>query len=86
MKFKMEAEQDEIIMLNSKIYLKPKDEEKPNDCYLVPDVYAKNTDTHQYLNSISCHQKLVTKNISGTVANRLRRICSDRGNNELFTK
>ena len=74
-------------MSDLKIYLKPEDEEKLKDCYSVPDVYAKNTDTHQYLNPISCHQKHVAKNIPGTVVNRLRRISSDRGNNdELFTK
>ena len=48
---------------------------------------CKNTDTHQYLNPITCHQKHVTKNIPETVVNRSRRIFSDRGNNdELFTK
>ena len=41
------------------------------------DLYTKPTDTHQYLLPTSCHPKHCCKNVSYSLALRLRRICSD---------
>ena len=47
------------------------------------DLYAKHTDSHQYLLLSSCHPFYCKKGISYSQALRLNRICS---NNEFFDK
>jgi hypothetical protein len=41
------------------------------------DLYSKPTDTHQYLLTSSCHPKHCCKNITYSLALRIRRICSN---------
>ena len=46
--------------------------------YLIPEIYSKETDSHEYLNPNSAHPLSVTKNNPYSVALRVRRNCSDR--------
>ena len=46
--------------------------------YLIPEIYSKETDSHEYLNPNSTHPLSVTKNNPYSVALRVRRNCSDR--------
>ena len=45
---------------------------------LIPQMYSKDTDTHQYLNPSSCHSPHITKNLPKSVINRIRRNCLNR--------
>ena len=49
----------------------------------VVDLYTKPTDSHQYLLPTSCHPPHCSKNIQYSLAQRIRRICSD---DETFEK
>ena len=56
-----------------------------NRVYLIPQMYSKSTDTHQYLHPSSCHSPHITKNLPTSVVSRIRRNCSDRvENDEIF--
>ena len=49
--------------------------------YLIPEIYSKPTDLHEYLNPASCHPPSVTNNLTNNplgVALRVRQNCSDR--------
>ena len=69
-KFTMETSSQELVFLDTKMDLK--------NGYLVPEIYSKPTDSHEYLNPKSCHPTQVTLNIPYSVALRVRRNCSDR--------
>ena len=69
-KFTMEASSQKLVFLDTKVHLK--------NGYLVPEIYSKPTDSHQYLNPKSCHPPQVTLNIPYSVALRVRRNCSGR--------
>ena len=45
---------------------------------MIPEIYSKGTDSHEYLNPNSTHPLSVTKNNPYSVALRVRRNCSDR--------
>ena len=47
------------------------------ESYLIPGIYSKPTDSHEYLNPASCHPLSVTNNNPLGVALRVRRNCSD---------
>ena len=70
----METSSQELVFLGTKVHLK--------NGYLVPEVYSKPTDSHEYLNPKSCHPPQVTLNpalnIPYSVTLRVRRNCSDR--------
>ena len=44
---------------------------------LIPSMYSRKTDTHQYLSPKSCHPKHIAENIPVMVANRCQTNCSD---------
>ena len=69
-KFTMETSSQELFFLDTKVHLK--------NNYLVPEIYSKSTDSHEYLNPKSCHPPQVTLNIPYSVALRVRTNCSDR--------
>ena len=69
-KFTMETSSQELVFLDRKVHLK--------NGYLVPEIYSKPTDSHEYLNPKSCHPLQVTLNIPYSVALRVRRNYSDR--------
>ena len=69
-KFTMETSSQELVFLDTKVDLK--------NGYLVPEIYSKPTDSHEYLNPKSCQTPQVTLNIPYSVALRVRRNCSDR--------
>ena len=48
------------------------------DGYLVPEIYSKSTDAHQYLHATSAHPAHWIRNIPYSVGLRIRRNCSDR--------
>ena len=57
------------------------------DGYLVPEIYSKPTDSHEYLNPDSAHPPMVTNGNPCAVALKVRRNCSDRfENDELFVR
>ena len=44
---------------------------------LIPQIYSKPSDTHQYLHPLSCHPSHVTNNLPTAVVSRIRWNCSD---------
>ena len=67
--FKMENSRENLPFLDVNIRLK--------EGYLIPEIYFKPTDSHEYLNPASCHPPSVTNNNPLGVALRVRRNCSD---------
>ena len=74
MKFTMETSRQELVFLDTKVHLK--------NGYLIPEIYSKPTDSHEYLNPKSCHPPQVTRNNPYSVALRVRRNCSDRDSDD----
>ena len=66
----METSRQELEFLDTKVHLK--------SGYLIPEVYSRPTDLHEYLNPKSCHPPQVTRNNTYSVVLRVRRNCSDR--------
>ena len=54
-----------------------------SDNCLVTLVYSKPTDAHLYLNAKSCHPKSQILGIARGEALRIRRLCSDKGSDEV---
>ena len=55
--------------------------------YLTPEIYSKETDSHEYLHPTSAHQPAVSRNNPYSVALIVRRNCSDREpGDSLFVK
>ena len=69
-KFTLEYSETELVFLDAKVHLK--------NGFLIPEIYSKPTDSHEYLNPKSSHSRNVVKNIPYSVALRVRRNCSDR--------
>ena len=70
LKFTLEHSETELVFLDTKVHLK--------NGFLIPEIYSKPTDSHEYLNPKSSHQPSVVKSIPYSVALRVRRNCSDR--------
>ena len=78
-KFTMETNKQDLVFLDTKGHLR--------EGYLIPEIYSKPTDSHEYLHPKSCHSPNVTKNNPYSVALRVRRNCSDRvTDDKMFTK
>ena len=77
-KFTLEHSETELVFLNTKVHLK--------NGFLIPEIYSKQTDSHEYLNPKSSHPPNVVKNIPYSVALRVRRNCSDRIDNDTLFK
>ena len=73
-RFTMETIRQDLMFLDTKVHLK--------NGYLIPEIYSKPTDSHEYLNPKSCHPPQVTRNNPYSVALRVRRNCSDRDSND----
>ena len=69
-KFTLEHSETELVFLDTKVHLK--------NGFLIPEIYSKPTDSHEYLNPKSSHPLNVVKNIPYSVALRVRRNYSDR--------
>ena len=69
-KFKLEHSETELVFLDTKVHLK--------NGFLIPEIYSKPTDSHEYLNPKSSHPPNVVKNIPYSVALRVRRNCFDQ--------
>ena len=55
--------------------------------YLTPEIYSKETDSHEYLHPASAHLPTVSTNNPYSVALRVRRNCSDtEPDDSLFVK
>ena len=74
-RFTAEVSNDKHIFLDTTSHLV--------DDKVVVDLYTKPTDSHQYLLPTSCHPPHCSKNIPYSLAQRIRRICSD---DETFEK
>ena len=72
-KFRVELSREEINFLDGNVKLRNRQ--------LESDLYIKPTDTHQFLDSTSCHPYLFRKSVSYSQSLRYNRICSD---NEKF--
>ena len=78
-KFEEESSGHELVFLDIKVHL--------IDGYLVPEIYSKPTDSHEYLNPDSAHSPVVANGNPYAVAPRVWRNCSDRfENDELFVR
>ena len=67
-KFKVESMGDEVTFIDTQINVMKDERNEEQDSYiLVPRMYSKETDTHQYLAPNSCHPDHVSKNIPTTV-------------------
>ena len=78
-KFSIECIGEEVKFLDTKVNvvnITKEDEEK--QFLLVPSMYSKGTDTHQYLSPKSCHPDHIAENIPTTVVHRCRTNCSDK--------
>ena len=54
--------------------------------FLIPQMYSKPTDMHQYLHPLSCHTLHVTNNLPTAVISWIQRNCSDNVDNDrIFT-
>ena len=68
--FEMENSRENLPFLDVNIRLK--------EGYLIPEIYSKPTDSHEYLNPASCHPPSVTNNNPLSVTLRVGRNRSDR--------
>ena len=69
-KFTLEHSETELVFHDTKVHLK--------NGFLIPEIYSKPRDSHEYLNPKSSHTSNVVKKIPYSVALRVRRNCSDR--------
>ena len=67
-----------MVFLDTKVTVQEAVINNKRGLYLIPQMYSKDTGTHQYLNPSSCHSSHITKNLPTSVINRIRRNCSDR--------
>ena len=75
--FEDESNEYELVFLDTKLHF--------IDEYLVPEIYSKPMDSHEYFNPDSAHASMVAHGNPYAVALRVWRNCSDRcENNELF--
>ena len=77
--FKIESIGDDIKFLDTKVSVMKDHQSEGEEQYpLTPSMYSRDTDTHQYLSSESCHPEQVTRSIPTAIINRCRTNCSDR--------
>ena len=70
-KFTVESSGSQLVFLYTKVHLR--------EGFLVPEIYSKSTDSHEYLNLTSAHPPpQVSRNNPYSIALRERRNCSDR--------
>ena len=69
-KFEEESSGHELVFMDTKVHL--------TDGYLVPEIYSRPTDAHEYLSPDSAHPPMVTNGNPYAVALRVWRNCSDR--------
>ena len=75
----METSKQDLVFLYTKVHLR--------EGYLIPEIYSKATDSHEYLHPKSCHPPQVGKNNPYSVALRVRRDRSDRvPDDKMFTE
>ena len=61
-KFKMESMRDEVTFLDTQVnFMKDENNELEDNYILVPRMFSKKTDTHQYLSPNLCHLNHITK-------------------------
>lgn len=78
-KFNIESIGEQVTFLDTKVnVVEVGDETVEKRFLLIPSMYSKDTDTHQYLSPTSCHPEHISRNIPITVVNRCRVNCSDR--------
>ena len=70
---------DEVTFLDTQINVMKDERNEEQESYiLVPRMYSKETYTHQYLATNSCHPDHVSKNITTNVVHRCRMNCLDK--------
>ena len=74
--FKVDSMGDEVTFLDTQINVMQDERNEEQESYiLVPRMYSKETDTHQYPAPNSCHPDHASKNIPTTVVHRCRMNC-----------
>ena len=84
--FKTESIGEEINSLDTKTVDKDHKAGDEDRFLLIPSMYSKKTDTHQYLSPKSCHPKHIAENIPVMVANGCRTNCSNNIRDDLLFK
>ena len=70
-KFEMKCNRKELMFLDTNVTVGPgKDNNDKNKVYLIPTMYSKLTDTHQYLKPLACHSPHITKNLPSSVSHK----------------
>ena len=69
-KFALEHSETDLVFLDTKVHFK--------NGFLIPVIYSKSTDSHEYLKPKSSHPPNVAKKHSTFSGLRVRRNCSDR--------
>ena len=62
-KFTAEYDEQKMIFLDTEVTMREATIDGKQGLYLIPQMYSKSTDTHQYLHSSSCHSPHITKNL-----------------------
>ena len=84
-KFTANYDREKMVFLDTEVTLCEATVNNERGFYLIPQMYSKNTDTHQYLHPSSCHSHHIAKNLPMSIINRIRRSCSDKvDNDEIF--
>ena len=85
-KFNIESFGEEVTFLDTKVKVVEVQKEGEQRFILVPSMYSKDTNAHQYLSPQSCHPIHVMKNIPTTVANLCRTNCFDKVEDDYIFK
>ena len=66
-KFTAEYNDKKMVFLDTEITVQEAVINNKRGLYLIPQMYSKDTDTHQYLNPSSCHSPHITNNLPTSV-------------------
>ena len=84
-KFTANYDREKMVFLDTELTLREATVNNERGFYLIPQMYSKDTDTHQYLHPSSCHSPHIAKDLPTSIINRIRRNCSDKvDNDEIF--
>ena len=81
-KFTADYDDKKIDFLDTRIKVEEAQIGNTSGLFLVPRMYSKSTDMHQYLHPSSCHASHIANNLPTSVITRIRRNCFDRVEND----
>ena len=80
-KFTANYYREKVLFLDTEVTLRETTVNNERGFHLIPQMYSKDTDTHQSLHPSSCHSAHIAKSFPTPVINRIRRNCSDKVDN-----